>query len=98
MGKYQPKTPPPDPRAARSWIKKLIKDARTNTFGLVHSVVENENGLRLVARFPGESTDRLIALEMTADRECLCPGEIRARYRPLTSADRERLLGQRQAA
>lgn len=91
MGKYKPKVPPANKAAAESWIGKPVKDAQANTIGLVHNVVEALEGVRLLARFPGEKLDRKIALEMTNDRECLCPGEIRARYRPLTQEDLARI-------
>lgn len=62
-----------------------------NQLGFVHDVVETEDGIRLAARFPGEKEDRLIALEPTDDGEYITPGEVKARYRPPTAADRERL-------
>jgi hypothetical protein len=59
--------------------------------GLVHGVAEDEGSVRLEARFPGEASSRLIALEAVEGGEYIMPGDVRARYRPLDAEDRERL-------
>ncbi len=91
MARYQRKLPPPDIDAARSWIRKPIRDAMENKIGFVVDVAGEEHGIRLVARFPGESEDRLIALAKTDDGNYLMPGEVKARYRPATADDLKRL-------
>jgi hypothetical protein len=93
MARYIRKIPPADKVAARSWIGKFIRDTKLQELGLVHDVVLRDEGLRLLARFPGESVSRPIALETTADMEHLLPGDVRARYRPPTAGDRELLKG-----
>jgi hypothetical protein len=87
---------PADVQAAGSWIGKPIKDAYTSdSVGLVHGVEESDDGkVRLLARFPGETVSRRILLEVPQDPkdlEFLVPGQVRARYRPLTDADLQRL-------
>lgn len=91
MGKYVRKIPPADPAAARSWIGKFVRDTRLTELGLIHGVEMRRDGLRLLARFPRQCRSRAIALEATADGEYLLPGDVRARYRPPTDADRELL-------
>jgi len=82
---------PPSLADASSWKQRWIRDAMANELGFVIDVVETDDGIRLIARFPGESENRLIALEPTADGEFITPGEVKARYRPPTSADLDRL-------
>jgi hypothetical protein len=93
MARYQRKIPPADPVAARSWLKQFIRDTKLDQLGLVHNIQEATDAdvLRLVVRFPGENTDRLIALEPTEDMEYIFPEDVRARYRPPTNLDQERL-------
>jgi hypothetical protein len=92
MANYKRKIPEADPVAARSWIGKFIRDTKLQELGLVVDVVELKDvGVRLLARFPGEKKGRHIALEATADMEYVMPGDVRARYRPPTDADLERL-------
>lgn len=78
-------------RSARSWIRKFVKDAYAEDddkrFGLVHDVVEGPDGIRLLARFPGETTDRRIALEPVADGHYLFPKDVKSRYRRLSERD-----------
>ena len=91
MARYQRKLPAADPRAARSWVGKFIRDTALDELGLVHDVKQTDAGLRLLAKFPGETESRLIALEPTPDMECLSPGDVRARYRPPTDADQQHI-------
>ena len=91
MARYRRKLPEADPKAARSWVGKFVRDTALAELGLVHEVTQTDAGLRLLARFPGESESRLIALEPTDDMEYLLPGDVRARYRPPTDADQERI-------
>lgn len=78
-------------RAARSWIRKFVKDAYADDtgkrFGLVHDVEEGEDGVRLLARFPGETSDRRIALEPVVDGHYLFPKDVKSRYRRLSERD-----------
>lgn len=78
-------------RAARSWVRKLVKDAyaedASKRFGLVHSVEQGEDGVRLLARFPGEAADRRIALEPVVDGHYLFPKDVKSRYRRLSERD-----------
>lgn len=101
MARYHNKLSPSDPLAARSWVGKFVRDTIKSELGLVHDVVETDAGLRLLARFPGESVSRHIALEPTSDMLYLLPGDVHARYRPPTEADQERvkaLVGSARAA
>jgi hypothetical protein len=93
MARYKRIVPPADPVAARSWVGKFVRDTKLAQLGFVHDVVSSEVGVRLLARFPGEHESRPIALEATPDMEYLMPGDVRARYRPPTEADRELLAG-----
>ena len=95
MASYKRKLPPPDPAAARSWIGKPIRDTQTNSVGLVCGIAEIGQDLFLKGRFPGQEEERLIAREPRPDREFLSPGEVKARYRPLTSEEIKRLKARR---
>jgi hypothetical protein len=91
MARYQKKLPPPDIKAARSWVGKYIRDAYANQLGIVIGVEESKAGIRLAARFPEEKESRLIALDPQEDQEFISPGSVKARYRPPSRDDRERL-------
>lgn len=80
-----------DLAAARSWIKKFVKDVYELKYGLVHEVVEDGGTIRLLARFPGESESRRIALEPVSDGHYLYPKDAKARYRRLSETDLEQL-------
>lgn len=73
-------------RAAASWYGKAIRDVFEKQTGLVHGHVLTDDGsYRLLARFPGESDSRQVALERVSDGHYLDPDDPRARYRPLTA-------------
>jgi hypothetical protein len=91
MARYQPKLPPPNLANAKSWVGKPIRDAYANELGLVHEVIEDETGLWLLARFPGQTESRKIALEVRPDGEYLYPGSVKGRYRPPSDNDMLRL-------
>jgi len=91
MSRYKPKVPPADPIAAQSWVGKIVRDTKLDVFGLVHGVAQDKEGVRLEARFPGEKRSRKIALEATSDGEYVMPGDVKARYRPPSAEERERL-------
>jgi hypothetical protein len=78
-------------RSAASWKGKFIRDAYERKLGLVHTVSEDTLGrFVLLARFPGEVTDRQIYLEpIPGSLEFVSPGHVKARYRPPTDEDRE---------
>jgi hypothetical protein len=93
-------TAAPELTAARSWVKKPLKDAYASKpaegeidarFGWVVDALETEDGVRLVARFPGEEAERLIALEPTVDGHYLYPKDVKSRYRGLSETDRDEL-------
>jgi len=83
--KPKPKRKAVDIKAARSWKGKIIRDVQVNQLGLIVDAVEKKEGVRLLARFKDiglkQPEERLIALEPTADLECLVPDMVKARYR-----------------
>lgn len=81
--------------AAESWLRKLIKDTRTGSYGLVHDLVETGDGFKLLARFQGEAESRQIALDHSSDGHFLSPDDVRAFYRPLSAAERAGLTGKK---
>jgi hypothetical protein len=89
MANYVRIVPPADVAAARSWVGKYVRDTKLQELGLVHDAVQLQEGVRLLARFPGEYVSRPIALEAVPNMEYLFPRDVRARYRPLTESDRE---------
>jgi len=91
MARYKPKVPPADPKAVRSWIGKPVKDTKLNEFGLVHDILEQDDKVYILARFPHETESRKIALEPVDNMEYILPGDVRARYRPLSETDRNQL-------
>ncbi len=89
MSVYKPIVPPANPVWASSWNGKFIKDTRLGELGVVHNVIGDGGGVRLLARFPREKVSRPVALEVVESGEYLFPGDVRARYRPLNTEDRE---------
>lgn len=75
-------------RAAASWYGKAIRDVFEQQVGLVHGHIRTDDGsYRLLARFPGESESRQVALSRVSDGHYLDPDDPRSRYRPLTVAE-----------
>jgi hypothetical protein len=97
MARYQRKLPPPDLAAANSWVGKFVRDAYANQLGYVYAVEDTEDGPVLCARFPEPESERRIHLVEREDGEYIFPGAVRARYRPPSYEDRQRLnkLGQK---
>lgn len=91
MARYQKKLPEPDLDSAKSWVGKPIRDAYKNTLGLVIGVEEKKDGIYLLARFPGQKSNRRIALHPKDNNEYLFPGAVKARYRPPSDNDLKRL-------